>query len=142
MKILLFALTLAPLAFARPAYVTHLQLGYRGARGTLDVEEQEYNVQFIRIGCPQWGDMLAHTHKLVADRRDGVAGSTWYCLFAYEQPGSSDTLKIEGLASYGKRDWQFSYAGSESEVPDLLMEIVEKISRFPENTGPNRKRNN
>jgi hypothetical protein len=104
--------------------------------GELKIESVQFNRWMPHIYYDQATDSLPSLHpELVtfAAHRSGMVGSTLYSLICYKTSHDSVEILVTGAAVHDQQAWRIDVVSSRSSYGELLLRVVEAISKISSN---------
>ena len=135
MRLLLLAVTLLVTSNTgvADAHVRTVQL--QGG-DELKIESVQFNRWMPHIYYDQATDSLPSLHPelvTLAAHRSGMVGSTLYSLICYKTSRDSVEILVTGAAVHDQQAWRIDVVSSRSSYGELLLRVVEVISRISSN---------
>lgn len=132
MRLMLLAVTLLVVSNTGVAD-SHVQIVQLQGGGELKIESVQFNRWMPHIYYDQATDSLPSLHPelvTLAAHRLGTVGSTLYSLICYKTSRDSPEILVTGAAVHAQQAWQIDAASSRSSYGELLLQVVEVISRI------------
>ncbi len=104
--------------------------------GEMKIESVQFNRWMPHIYYDQATDSLPSLHPeliTLATHRLGTVGSTLYSLICYKTSRDSVEILVTGAAVHDQRAWRIEAVSSRSSYGELLLRVVEVISRISSN---------
>ncbi|MDH3671104.1 MAG: hypothetical protein OES46_08040 [Gammaproteobacteria bacterium] len=115
---------------------SHVQTVQLQGGGELKIESVEFNRWMPHIYYDQATDSLPSLHPelvTLAAHRLGTVGSTLYSLICYKTARDSPEILVTGAAVRDQQAWRIDVISSRSSYGELLLRVVEVISRISPN---------
>jgi hypothetical protein len=104
--------------------------------GEMQIESVQFNRWMPHIYYDQATDSLPLLYPelvTLAAHRLGTVGSTLYSLICYKTSRDSPEILITGAVVHDQQAWRIDAASSRSSYGELLLRVVEVISRMSPN---------
>ncbi|MFQ5759458.1 MAG: hypothetical protein ACE5HM_00635 [Acidiferrobacterales bacterium] len=135
MRLVLFVVTLLVVSNTSVAD-SHVQTVQLQGGGELKIESVQFNRWMPHIYYDQATDSLPSLHPelvTLAAQRLGMVGSTLYSLICYKTSRDSVEILVTGAAVRDQQAWRIDAVSSRSSYGELLLRVVEAISKTSSN---------
>ncbi len=115
---------------------SHVRIVQLQGGGEMKIESVQFNRWMPHIYYDQATDSLPSLHPeliTLAAHRLGTVGSTLYSLICYKTSRDSVEILVTGAAVHHQRAWRIEAVSSRSSYGELLLRVVEVISRISSN---------
>ncbi len=131
MRLLLLAVTLLVTSNTGVAD-SHVRTVQLQGGGELKIESVQFNRWMPHIYYDQATDSLPSLHPelvTLAAHRSGMVGSTLYSLICYKTSRDSVEILVTGAVVHDQQAWRIDVVSSRSSYGELLLRVVEVISK-------------
>ena len=135
MRLMLLAVTLLVVSNTGVAD-SHAQTVQLQGGGEMKIESVSFNRWMPHIYYDQATDSLPSLHPelvTLAAPRLGTVGNTLYSLICYKTSRDSVEILVTGAAVRDQQAWRIDAVSSRSSYGELLLRVVEVISRISSN---------
>ena len=115
---------------------SHAQTVQLQGGGEMKIESVSFNRWMPHIYYDQATDSLPSLHPelvTLATHRLGTVGNTLYSLICYKTSSDSVEILVTGAAVHDQQAWRIDAVSSRSSYGELLLRVVEVISRISSN---------
>ena len=115
---------------------SHVRIVQLQGGGEMKIESVQFNRWMPHIYYDQATDSLPSLHPeliTLATHRLGTVGSTLYSLICYKTSRDSVEILVTGAAVHDQQAWRIDAVSSRSSYGELLLRVVEVISRISSN---------
>lgn len=112
---------------------SHVQTVQLQGGGEMQIESVQFNRWMPHIYYDQATDSLPSLHPelvTLATHRLGTVGRTLYSLICYKTSRDSPEILITGAAVHDEQAWRIDAVSSRSSYGELLLRVVEVISKI------------